>query len=265
LDPTQQIDYGNITVVASNTCSSHSTTISSLVPAFAGTIFKLKPNEAIADSGATQIFVMYGTPVINKRRTTCPLKVSLANGHEVMSTHMCEVNISGLLDTLTGHIIPESSVASLFGIRVLTAAGCKVRFDDLKCTVWYNNRIILQGGKDKATNLWTLPIGNVGMTSSHDTVVIPPGAPVLANAHAHYATTQIAFFTHTIRHKANSIRFAHQSLCSPHISTLLKAIKRGYLKGCPNLTAQGISKYLNPSHATAKGHMRRPRQGIRST
>jgi hypothetical protein len=182
---------------------------------------------------------------------TCPLKVSLANGREVTSTHMCEVKISRLPVTLMGHIIPELSVASLFGIRVLTAAGCKVWFDNLKCTVWYNNRIILQGGKDQATNLWTLPIGNVGMISCHDTVVIPLTAPVLsdAHAHAHYATTQIAFFTHTIRNKTNSIRFAHQSLCSPRILTLLKAIKRGYLKGCPNLTAKGISKYLNPSPA----------------
>jgi hypothetical protein len=208
---------------------------------------------------------MDGAPVINKRRKTCPLKVSLASGREVTSTHMCDVKISGLPATLTGHIIPELSVASLFGICVLTAAGCKVRFDNLKCTVWYNNRIILQGGKDQATDLWTLPIGNMGMTYRHDTIVIPPVAPVLANTHAHYATTQIAFFMHTIRNKANSIRFSHQLLCSPRILTLIKAIKRGYLKGCPNLTAKGISKYLNPSPATAKGHMRRPHQGIRST
>jgi hypothetical protein len=49
------------------------------------------------------------------------------------------------------------------------------------------------------------------------------------------------------------------------LSTLLKAIKRGYLKGCPNLKAHGVNKCLNPSPATAKGHMKRPRQGIRST
>ncbi len=39
-------------------------------------------------------------------------------------------------------------------------------------------------------------------------------------------------------------------------------MKRGYLKGCPNLTANGVAKYLNPSPATAKGHMKYPRQGI---
>jgi hypothetical protein len=89
---------------------------------FAGTVFKLKPNNAIADSGGTQIFVMDGTPVINKRRMMCPLKVSLANGRKVTSTHMFDIIISGLPVTLMGHIIPELSVAFLFGICVLTAA-----------------------------------------------------------------------------------------------------------------------------------------------
>jgi hypothetical protein len=34
---------------------------------------------------------------------------------------------------------------------------------------------------------------------------------------------------------------------------------------CPNFSAQGVTKYLNPSPATAKGHMKRPHQGICST
>jgi hypothetical protein len=76
---------------------------------------------------------------------------------------------------------------------------------------------------------------------------------------------KLHFFAHTVRTKANSIRFAHQLLCSPPISTLLKTIKHGYLKGCPNLTAHGVNKYLNPSPATAKGHMKCPPQGIHST
>ncbi len=75
----------------------------------------------------------------------------------------------------------------------------------------------------------------------------------------------MSLFTHTVRTKANSIKFTYQSLCSPRILTLLKAIRRGFLKGCPNLTAKGVTRYLNPSPATAKGHMKRPHQGIRST
>jgi hypothetical protein len=102
------------------------------------------------------------------------------------------------------------------------------------------------------------------MTSQHATSTLLLATPDFANAHAQPAV-QIAFFAHTVQTKANSICFAHQSLCSPRISTLLKAIKRGYLKRCPNVTAHGVNKYLNPSPATAKGHMKRPRQGVCST
>jgi len=46
---------------------------------------------------------------------------------------------------------------------------------------------------------------------------------------------ELGLFSHTVRTKANSIKFAHHSLCSPCITTLLKAIRHGFLKGSPNL------------------------------
>jgi hypothetical protein len=92
-------------------------------------------------------------PVINKRKAHSPLKVALADGRKVFSTHECNVRIIGLPTVLTGHIIPDLSIASLFGIRVLTEAGCKVRFNKHKCTVWYDNKIILEGEKDSTTDL----------------------------------------------------------------------------------------------------------------
>ncbi len=103
------------------------------------------------------------------------------------------------------------------------------------------------------------------MTSHSNPVAIFLMAPGNVYSHSHHATTQRAFFTHNVRNKANSIWFAHQSLCSPRISTLLKAIRHNHLKGCPNLSAAGVSKYLNPSPATTKGHMKQPCMGIRST
>ena len=215
---------------------------------------------------------------------------------------MCDIIIPGLPTTLVGHIIPELSIASLFGIRVLTAAGCTVKFDIEKCVVKYNGKIILTGAKDPATDLWTLPIvGSAGKTSQMDdhdeqdafdnlrneflekanaaystepsSLAIPLNASTQACGKIRTGTPRLpspppkdfGLFTHTVRTKANSIKFAHQSMCSPTISTLLKAIRRGYLDGCPNLSAKGVTRYLNPSPATAKGHMKRPHQGIRST
>jgi len=45
----------------------------------------------------------------------------------------------------------------------------------------------------------------------------------------------------------------------------MKALRKGFLQGCPNLSKELVTKYLNPSPATAKGHMKRPMKGIRST
>jgi len=83
---------------------------------------------------------------------------------------MCDIIIPGLPTTLVGHIVPELSIASPFGIRVLTEAGCTVKFDIEKCVVKYNGKIILTGMKDPMTDLWTLPIvGSAGKTSPIDT------------------------------------------------------------------------------------------------
>jgi hypothetical protein len=72
--------------------------------------------DAIADSNATQIFVVEGANVINKCRTTRPIKVSFANGRQVVSTHMWDIHIDSQPFVLMGHVIPDLSIASLFGI-----------------------------------------------------------------------------------------------------------------------------------------------------
>ncbi len=75
----------------------------------------------------------------------------------------------------------------------------------------------------------------------------------------------LAMFTHSMKTRANKVKFAHQLFCNPKISTLLKAVRKGFHRGCPNLTKKLILNYLNPSPATAKGHMKHPKYGIKST
>jgi hypothetical protein len=83
--------------------------------------------------------------------------VSLADGRQVMSTHMCDIHIDGLPFVLVGHIIPNLSIASLFGIRILTEAGCEVTFTNKECIICYPCKIILCSKKDATTDLWMLP------------------------------------------------------------------------------------------------------------
>jgi hypothetical protein len=153
---------------------------------------------------------------------------------------MCDILLPGLPTTLVGYIVPELSIAYLFGIRVRTEAGCTVKFDNKKCVVKYNDKTILVSLKDPATDLWTLLIvGPAGKTTQvkHEGMQDPLAVPVCASAHACGSegkvttslkkkppSNHVSIFTHTVRTKANSIKFAHQSLCSPRIPTLLKAI-----------------------------------------
>ncbi len=155
------VDDDDITVVTSNVSNGSTTNLESAFSLFAPRqqskcvydTMTIASNEAMADSGATQIFVMDGMPVHNKQKTSCPLKIALADGRRVMSTHMCDIIIPGIQTTLVGHIVPELSIASLFGIRVLTEAGCTVKFDIKKCVIKYNGEVILIGMKDPTTDL----------------------------------------------------------------------------------------------------------------
>ena len=78
------------------------------------------------------------------------------------------------------------------------------------------------------TDLWTLPINGSCVTNKPD---------VKEQIHE---VTNVAGFTHSIRTWANAVKFAHQSLCNPKISTLLKATRKGFLKGCPNISEELI-------------------------
>jgi hypothetical protein len=174
---------------------------------------------------------------------------------------MCDIMIPGLPITLVGHIVPGLSIASLFGIRVLAEAGCTVKFDSEKCVVKYNGKIILTGMKDPTTDLWTLPIvgsaDKISPMNTHDEqdafvnlrkefmegasaacsfTTLSLAIPIFANTQAYKTEKapkealtnpppiEFGLFSHTVRTKANSIKFAHQSMCSPKITTLLKAI-----------------------------------------
>jgi hypothetical protein len=128
------------------------------------------------------------------------------------------------------------------------------------CNVTYNNKVILRGTKDPYSDLWTL-LPNASDDNLHlEGKVGKPHKTPLSSGHP-----KIATFAHSVQMQANAVEFAHQSLCNPNISTLLKATRHGFLMECPNINKKLILKYLNPSPATAKGHMKRPSHGIQST
>jgi hypothetical protein len=71
---------------------------------------------------------------------------------------------------------------------------------------------------------------------------------------------------HTLRQNTCKCRYICPSInVQPKNLKSDESIEERLLKGCPNLSEELVTKYLNPSPATAKGHMKRPTKGIRST
>jgi hypothetical protein len=83
-----------------------------------------------AHAVATLLFLTKGAPCLNKHRAPSPITVTLPDGSKIVSSHICDIRIPDLPTILTGYIMPDMTTASLFGIRILCKAGCKVVFDD---------------------------------------------------------------------------------------------------------------------------------------
>ena len=211
---------------------------------------------AILDTGATGNFLMRDAPCINKQKEHDPITVNMPEGATATSSHICELDVPGLpRGARTGYIIPALAHASLIGVRTLCKSGCKVIFDDRECKVYFNNKIVLVGTKDPTTDLWVTDLKNpTGRSYEH--LDLHATRDTLAHA---------AQNVYSIKTKQNAVKYMHQAMCSPRQSTLLNAAKLNFLKEAPHLSVRAITKYLPPAPATAKGHMKRPRQGLRST
>jgi hypothetical protein len=133
-------------------------------------------------------------------------------------------------------------------------------FTDKMCFVMYGGKVILRGYKDPSTDLWILPItpdkvrqqGKLQTSTGSDYVAKATKATQSQAGSCMTHAMQIprpsdkitpilpemATFTHSVRTHANAVKFAHQLLCDPKILSLIKAMQRGFLKGCPNLNQE---------------------------
>ena len=181
-----------------------------------------------------------------------PLNINLPNGKVVKSTHLCNLKVPGLPYVLEGHIVLDLTVASLIGICILCKVGCIVVFTDAACYVMNNGEVILTGHKDPSTDLWILLITPDAIKNQENLRTFPAATPLQAGPGMTHAPqfpvslpkppptmeVEVATFTHTVQTRANSVKFAYQTLCNPKISFLLEAMRKGFLKGCLNLSKE---------------------------
>ena len=147
------------------------------------------------------------------------------------------------------HIIPGLHKQSLVSMVTLCNAGCKIEVDAIRCVIKYRGKEIIKCRKCTQTGLWLLPLSNDAI-EEHDT--------------CENENVEIALSAYHTSSQAELAQYHHQSLWSPPVSTLIKAIKNHHLDTFPGLTT-AVLRHLPPSTATAKGHMHRTRANVRST
>jgi len=151
-----------------------------------------------------------------------------------IASNPLNIEIPGLPHVLEGHIVPALNVASLIGIQILCKVGCRIVFTDTACYVKYNGKIILKGKKDPSTDLWVLPLTPDAISTSQKQLWTSQGddeeetqytklqshaGPGMARAPQSpmpcTPDATVAMFPHSIRTRANTVKFGHQSMCNP--------------------------------------------------
>ena len=126
--------------------------------------------------------------------------------------------------------------------------------------------MVLLGHKCQRLGLWMIQV-----LSKNDTFQYQAVHSMWNHHYAHRYNANLSFFQSfsvnviPTSSKEELVRYYHQCLCSSPKSTMLKAIRKGWLKIFPGLTQKLVAKHLPGSSTTDKGHLIYVRHGMRST
>ena len=194
----------------------------------------------------------------DKKVADNPILVKLPNGKIISSTHTGLLNLPHIpLAARRAHIFPQLT-GSLLSIGQFCDSGFKATFEASSVIISdMNNTPVLIGYRDNKTKLYMIDLNSVHT------------APVNTTSMSEIITDMTVGATneslYVARNQPKTVQFYHACLGSPSDSTYINAATKGYLDSFPSLTAAMIRKHPPNSIATAKGHLDRVRQGIRST
>ena len=203
-------------------------------------------NNAIVDSGASGHYFPINSPQHNSHKTNTQFTITQPNGEKLVSTQEATLNILSTLPAAAKEVQIFNNIKyPLISVAKLCDVDCNVLFSKNKVTIEHNNKIIAEAPRDKLSNLWTMPLENLNdCNQKHD---INFGMNLTPKE--------------TINNNVNNlIQFLYGAAGWPVISTLIKAIKKGYFATWPGLTVKRVRKYADNHIFTAKGHMHLKRQ-----
>ena len=175
------------------------------------------------------------------------------------TTETVELNLPSLpTNAKIAHRLPGLK-NNLLSAPVLCDSGCTVTFSSDNVKVTKDNQLLMEGWRDPVNRLWRVPItpttaASVSQRNYNYYDVLQNGTP-----------NDTANAMHECTSEKQLILFYHATCFSPTKSTWIDAIRKGFFKGWPGLTAALVSKHLQIEIATEKGHLDQRRQNLRST
>jgi len=204
---------------------------------------KTHPPSSTADTGSDCILIRQTDAVAAKleiQATSHPLRVRFPDGEIASSIGTSEVALPSTSIALPAHVFTDDSLQqSLFGISDITNNDYDATFRKDGLYYLYNgDALVHYSPKSSDASSWTLPIQR----------------PI---AHANAALS--------LPSDKKYVQFMFASFGSPAHSTLLRALRKGYLSTLTRFTSALFSKHKPNTVATAMGHLDRRRQGLDST
>ena len=169
--------------------------------------------------------------------TDSGIMVKQPDGSIIRSTHVGILDVPTIGETVA-HIFP-SLVGSLISISVLVDLGLTATYSSKHVCIYQGEREILRGDRDPSTGLWMLDLSK--FTKSH--------------------TASLAI---QVRTQSEVAAFWHGTFGSPALTTLIKAMDKGFIT-LPGVSAALMRKHAPNPVATSLGHLDQTRQGLRST
>ena len=129
---------------------------------------------------------------------------------------------------------------------------CEVKFTKKEVIVTHNEKIVLEGWRDPTNNLWRVPliqekVETANLTESTNYYdIFDDDEDESDTTQANEIEEKIPNFCNFInsiydcKNDEHLTKFYHATFGSPVKSTLLNAIRMGYLKGCPGLNSKSV-------------------------
>ena len=195
---------------------------------------KIHPPSSTADTGSDCILIRQTDAVAAKLEihdTSQPLRVRFPDGAIASSIGTSEVALPSTSIALPAHVFTDDSLQqSLFGISDITNNDYDATFRKDGLYLYHGDALVHYSPKSSDASSWTLPIQR----------------PV--------AQANAALFLPSDK---KYVQFMFASFGSPAHSTLLRALRKGYLSTLTRFTSALFSKHKPNTVATAMGHLDR--------